>query len=139
AAGPKEIDMRRACASLLFCLAPALVLAAGCAKTQPAPASTTDGGAPPSKNPDPAGPPPFAPLPPNVYGQKVKNLLTGLALTDAELTRLSADPGSLPALIDGWMELPQWRERMLDFFKQAFQQTQTDINNYDDQLGRTTN
>jgi hypothetical protein len=82
---------------------------------------------------------PFVALPPNVYGSKVKNLLTGLPLSDAELAQLTASPNALPGLIDTWMALPQWRERMLDFFKQAFQQTQTDINDYDEQLGRTTN
>jgi hypothetical protein len=33
---------------------------------------------------------------------------------------------ALPTLIDGWMALPQWREKMLGFFQQAFQQTQTE-------------
>jgi hypothetical protein len=82
---------------------------------------------------------PFVALAPNIYGAKVKTLLTGLPLTDAELAQLNASPDALAQLIDGWMALPQWRDRMLDFFKQSFQQTQTDINDYDEELGRTTN
>ena len=132
--------MKRTCASWcgLF-----LVVAACTTKTNDlGPGSNaTDGGTPPSKNPDPGPPGAFVPLPPEVYGQKVKNLLTGLPLNDNELAQLTAhpNPNKLGALIDGWMALPQWRDRMLDFFKQSFQQTQTDINDYDEQLGRTTN
>jgi hypothetical protein len=133
--------MRRTCAS---CCGLLLALLA-CNKTNELTGSNgTDGGQPPTKtpdpaNPDPATPGPFAPLPPQVYGQKVKNLLTGLPLDDGELAQLTAHPDKLPALIDTWMALPQWRDRMIEFFKQSFQQTQTDINDYDEQLGRTTN
>jgi hypothetical protein len=82
----------------------------------------------------------FEPLPPHVYAAKVKDLLTGLPLTDAELQKVTADPGGgLKTLIDGWMALPQWKTKMLGFFTQAFQQTQTDINDYDEQIGFTTN
>jgi hypothetical protein len=131
--------MRRTCASWCGLL---LALTACSTKTSDLnPGSNTpDGG--PAKMPDPGTPGtsgPFASLPPQVYGQKVKNLLTGLPLDDAELARLVAHPDQLPAMIDGWMALPQWRERMIDFFKQAFQQTQTDINDYDEELARTTN
>ena len=90
--------------------------------------------------PGPTPPPPFAPLPPHVYATKIKQLITGLPLTDEELARVVAEQrAALPALIDGWMSLPQWREKMLVFFRQAFQQTQTDIADYDEQIGRPTN
>ncbi|HXU81514.1 MAG TPA: hypothetical protein VN914_08955 [Polyangia bacterium] len=131
--------MKRTCASWCGLL---LAVTACSTKTNdlgPGNHPATDGGTPPTKMPDPGPVGAFVPLPPQVYGQKVKNLLTGLALDDAELARLTAHPNELPALIDAWMALPQWRERMIDFFKQSFQQTQTDINDYDEQLGRTTN
>jgi hypothetical protein len=138
--------MRRACAA--WCGLGLILAGTACTKNDPAGSNATDGGAPPTKTPGSTGPggadagtPPaaFAPLGPEVYGNKVKDLLTGLPLSDAELAQLKAKPDSLAGLIDTWMALPQWRERMLDFFKQAFQQTQTDINDYDEQLGRTTN
>ncbi len=78
-------------------------------------------------------------LPPQVHAAKVKNLLLGLPLTDSEFRTLKADPAALKGMIPGWIEQPEWRGRMMTFFKQAFQQTQTDINDYDEQLGRTTN
>ena len=77
--------------------------------------------------PDPAVTPPlppFAPLPPRAYAAKVKDLLTGLALQDDELAAVTANPQALGRLIDGWMSLPAFRSKMLDFFKKAFQQTQ---------------
>src|SRR4051794_34503249 len=77
---------------------------------------------------------PFEPLAPNVHGTKVKNLLVGLPLTDDEQKSLTADPSMLPALIDQWMALPEWQERMLVFFKQAFQQTQVTLVDYNDSL-----
>src|SRR3954468_20057597 len=129
--------MRRTCASWCGLL---LALTACSTKTSDLPGSNaTDGGTPGTKTPEPGVPGAFLPLAPQVYGQKVKNLLTGLPLDDMELAQLTAHPNKLPALIDAWMALPQWRERMIDFFKQSFQQTQTDINDYDEQLGRTTN
>ncbi|HXI58455.1 MAG TPA: hypothetical protein VNO55_20450, partial [Polyangia bacterium] len=83
---------------------------------------------------------PFEPLPPAVYGTKIKNLLVGQSLTNDELTALVNGGGVLPSLIDTWMAAPQWRTRMFGFFQQAFQQTQTSAADYDDQLGlKTTN
>src|SRR5262245_48422024 len=82
---------------------------------------------------------PFEALAAAVYGSKVKNVLTGLPLADDELKALVASAGALPGLIDKWVALPEWRAKTIDFFKQAFEQTQTDINDYDEQLGRTTN
>jgi hypothetical protein len=85
----------------------------------------------------PPPPPPYEALPPASYGAKVKDALTGLALTGEELAALTAAkgaPGPLQQLIDGWMQTPQFRERMFDFFKRSFQQTQLDISDLDDQL-----
>jgi hypothetical protein len=84
----------------------------------------------------PVPPPPFEPLPPHVALGKVKTLLTGLAPTAAELRAVQADPGALRALVDGWMGTPEFRARMSTFFQQAFQQTQTDVGDYVDMLGR---
>lgn len=106
--------------------------------TKPDPKPGTDGGVA-NTMPDAEAPAAFAPATPAVYGSKVKNLLTGLPLTEAELGQLTANPQTMPMLVDAWMATPQWKEGMLDFFRQAFQQTQTDIADYEEQLGRTTN
>ncbi len=76
---------------------------------------------------DPDGGPPGAPFEavgPATYVPKVKNLMTGLAATDAEVAAVVADPKALRGLIDQWMALPQFQGRMLDFFRNAFQQNQ---------------
>jgi Protein of unknown function (DUF1585) len=99
------------------------------------PPAATDGAAPDGA----AAPGPFVAVPPHVYGAKVKTLLTGLPLTADELGQLRAAPGAMRGLVDVWMQRPEWYQRMLGFFAQAFQQSQTDINDYDEQLGRTTN
>ena len=137
--------MRLNCAPWCY-LALSLCVGVACKRTendgtQPPPVIGPDAGAASGGGTSDAGsaPTPFEPLAPYVYGGKVKNLLTGLPLTDTELAKLTASPDALPALIDTWMALPQWRDRMMDFFKQSFQQTQTDINDYDEELARTTN
>lgn len=81
---------------------------------------------------------PFEASPPSTYVPKVKNLLTGLPATDAEVQAVTADPGALPGLIDQWMATPEWNDRMLLFFKQAFQQTQVTAIDYMDSLGLDT-
>ena len=83
---------------------------------------------------DPAGPPPppaFEALGPAAFAAKVKDSLTGLPLDDGELQAVGDD---LRPLIDGWMAQPQFREKMFDFWKSAFQQTQLDPTDLDDQL-----
>jgi hypothetical protein len=67
---------------------------------------------------------PFDPNPPSVYVAKVKNILVGLPPTDAEIAAVNADPTALGGLIDGWMQLPQYNDKMMVFFELAFQQTQ---------------
>ena len=62
--------------------------------------------------------------PATVYVAKVKNILVGLPPTDAEIQAVEADPTQLGPLIDGWMLLPQYQQKMLRFFQLAFQQTQ---------------
>ena len=78
--------------------------------------------------------PPFEPFSPEAYTSKVKNLLTGQALTEAELQAVQADPNKLPELIDTWLNTPEAETKLLAFFQQAFQQTQLTINSFSDQL-----
>jgi hypothetical protein len=78
---------------------------------------------------------PFEPVPPAVYVAKVKNLLTGQAPTDAELQMVTADPKALATLIEQWQTTPQYEDKLLDYFKQAFQQTQINRENITDVLG----
>jgi hypothetical protein len=85
--------------------------------------------------PPDAGPtgPAFEPVAPAVYVGKVKNLLVGLPPTDAEVTAVTADPTALGGLISGWMQLPQYTQKMQRFFELAFQQTQVTANDFSDQ------
>src|SRR2546423_941011 len=69
-------------------------------------------------------PVPFSPDSPTVYVAKVKNILVGLPPTDAEIAAVTADPNALGGLIDGWMQLKQYDDKMTVFFELAFQQTQ---------------
>lgn len=65
-------------------------------------------------------------LSPYSYGAKVKTLLTGLPLTEAELATLNEDPAALPTLIDTWLAMPEAETLLLSFFRTAFQQTNLD-------------
>ena len=69
-------------------------------------------------------PPTFESVGPESYVSKVKNLLTGLGPTDAELQAVRADEQALTGLIDEWMKTPQFQARTLRFFSTAFQQGQ---------------
>jgi hypothetical protein len=69
----------------------------------------------------------FTPDSPAVYLTKVKNVLVGLPPTDTELQTITADPSQLGALVDQWMQLPQYQTKMLRFFELAFQQTQVTL------------
>jgi hypothetical protein len=62
-------------------------------------------------------------LPPEAYGRKVKTLLTGLPLTDGELTQLEADPEALRGLVGEWLATPEAERTLQQFFMTAFQQT----------------
>ncbi|HKP56355.1 MAG TPA: DUF1585 domain-containing protein [Polyangiales bacterium] len=81
-----------------------------------------------------AGPAPaFEPVAPASYLAKVKNLLLGLPPSDAELARVQADPDALPELIAGWMQLPQYQDKLQRFFELAFQQTQISVDDFENQ------
>ena len=80
---------------------------------------------------------PFEPVDPSVYVPKVKNLMTGLNATDAEIAAVVADPKALRAEIDTWMALPEFQARMLDFFRNAFQQNQVTLADLTANIGGT--
>lgn len=65
-------------------------------------------------------------LAPASYGAKVKSLLTGRALDDAELQDLEADPTMLRSMVAGWLALPESDVALERFFMTAFQQTSAD-------------
>jgi hypothetical protein len=75
-------------------------------------------------------------LSPYSYGAKVKTLLTGLPLEDAELQQLVDDPESLKGLIDEWLALPESAAMFERFFMTAFQQTNLDAESFFYLLGR---
>jgi hypothetical protein len=77
----------------------------------------------------------FEPSAPSAYTAKVKNLLTGLPPSDAEVQAVNANPQALAGLIDQWMLLPEFQGKMINFFQQAFQQTQISEMEFGDQLG----
>jgi len=77
---------------------------------------------------------PFQPDPPVTYVAKVKNILLGLAPTDAEVTAVAADPAQLRSLIQGWMQQPEYQQKMKRFFELAFQQTQVTAVDFADQV-----
>lgn len=76
---------------------------------------------------------PFEPISPAVYVAKVKNILVGLPPTDDEVNAVTANPVALAGLIDGWIAMPQYEQKMLTFFELAFQQTQITYNDLADQ------
>ncbi len=98
------------------------------------PAATSDGGvAGPTEAGAPASPP-FQGATAAIYVAKVKNILVGLPPTDGEVQAVQADPTQLGALIDAWMALPQYDQKMLRFFQLAFQQTQVTSVDFADQV-----
>jgi hypothetical protein len=84
--------------------------------------------------PDAGMPVPFAAVSPFTYVGKVKNVLVGLPPTDAEVAAVLADPRALAGLIDGWMQLPSYGDKMKRFFELAFQQTQVSAVDFADQF-----
>jgi hypothetical protein len=75
---------------------------------------------------------PFVGDTPEVYVAKVKNILVGLPPTTDEIAAVHADPNALPQLIDTWMAMPQYQDKMMVFFELAFQQTQITAANFID-------
>jgi len=69
-----------------------------------------------------------------VYVAKVKDVLVGLPPTGAEVQAVEADPAALGVLVDGWMALPEYAQKMMRFFQLAFQQTQITSNDFADQV-----
>ncbi len=72
----------------------------------------------------------FQAAPPRVYVAKVKNLLVGLAPTDAEVQAVESDAAALGPLVDGWMQFPEYSIKMRRFFELAFQQSQITSNDF---------
>jgi hypothetical protein len=123
--------------SIFLGLAGMVGLAAGCNGTitpgvsNPGGADGGAGGA--GQDPlDPGGvtvkPDPFEPTAAQSSVRKVKNLLTGLPPTDEDIATVTAKGAAgLQTLISTWMTqpdfLPNFREKMLFFFRNAFQQT----------------
>ncbi len=56
------------------------------------------------------------------YLAKVKLLLTGGAVTDGDLSRVTANPAALRELVREWQATPDFQTKMLDFFRVALQQ-----------------
>jgi hypothetical protein len=69
------------------------------------------------------------------YTSKVKNLLTGTGIDAREADAVAADPAALRGLIDRLMTTPEFHRKMLEFFSQAFQQTQVGFAQFAEQLG----
>lgn len=78
--------------------------------------------------------PAFVPISPLSYTSKVKNLLTGQSVSDEEAAAVGKDPAALAALIDVWMKTPEFQNKMLRFFQNAFQQTQLNRQSFVDQV-----
>ena len=72
--------------------------------------------------------------PPEVYVAKVKNILVGLPPTDDEVAQVKADPSTLGALVDSWMAMPEYQQKMMVFFELAFQQTQITAADFTDMI-----
>jgi hypothetical protein len=121
----------RTSVTLAIALASAVACASACSSGSPA--SPNGPGAPGPTTDNNNQQPPFEPESPVVYVAKVKNILVGLPPTDDELAAVIADPTKLKDLIDGWMKLPQYQEKMMVFFELAFQQTQVTIADFADQ------
>jgi hypothetical protein len=65
--------------------------------------------------------------------RKIKNVLTGLAPTDAEIAAAGTVSG-LQGLIDGWMATPGFQSKMILFFQNAYQQSSLAVLDYEFQL-----
>src|SRR5499427_11111973 len=117
-------------ASMVALTGAAIALAA-CSSSGAAPRS--DAGSIDAGAPDGAGTVAFEPVSPYTYVAKVKNVLVGLPPTDDEVQKVVADPTQLAGLIDGWMQLPSYQDKMKRFFELAFQQTQVSAVDFADQ------
>jgi hypothetical protein len=57
------------------------------------------------------------------YVAKLKTLLVGAPVTSDELSAISGDPGKLRQYVEQWVDQPAAKEKLLDFFQTAFQQS----------------
>jgi hypothetical protein len=71
---------------------------------------------------------------PEVYVAKVKNILVGLPPTDDEVAQVKANPSALGGLVDTWMAMPEYQQKMMVFFELAFQQTQINAADFTDMI-----
>jgi hypothetical protein len=81
---------------------------------------------------------PFEAVRPQSYVAKVKYLLTGLPVTNDELVAVNADPSKLDGLVEAWLALPEADAKLIQFFGNAFQQTQMTGESFTDQIGDMT-
>jgi hypothetical protein len=65
--------------------------------------------------------------------RKVKNVLTGLAVTDAELAS-GVNAAGLASLIDAWTKTPEFEQKMLLFFQNGYQQSSLAVLDFEFQL-----
>jgi hypothetical protein len=75
-------------------------------------------GEPPSVEP----PLEFEPVAPLSYVNKVKTLLTGKSASAAEVASVADDPAALRELVTGWLEQPEFSDKLHDFLGIALQQ-----------------
>lgn len=64
----------------------------------------------------------FEAVAPASYVNKVKTLLVGSAATADEIASVTADQAALKGLIQGWVETPEFAEKLSDFLRVALQQ-----------------
>ncbi len=65
--------------------------------------------------------------------RKIKSVLTGLAPTDAEVAAATST-AALQGLIDTWMAAPEFQDKMILFFQNAYQQSSLAVLDYEFQL-----
>jgi hypothetical protein len=121
---------RNAIPALACSLAASVIATAVACSSSPHATAPTNSGV---SNADAGQATPFQADPASVYVAKVKNILVGLPPTDEEVDSVEADPTQLGGLVDGWMKLPQYDQKMLRFFELAFQQTQVTTTDFSDQ------
>lgn len=68
---------------------------------------------------DSSAPSLFASVAPEAYVNKIKTLLLGAPVTDAEVAAGSTADG-LAALVDSWLAMPQTDDLLKEFFTVAF-------------------
>ncbi len=74
--------------------------------------------------------------PSSVYSavRKLKDVLTGLAPSDADIATAATGSDGLKQLIDAWQATPEFQGKMLGFFSDAFQQSSLSLLDFEFQL-----